>query len=184
MRHGPFVAEKYKGASRCPHPICEICQYAKNCTPIAGTTTKSDHAVEGHLKDGNLHPSHHLSADHFESRLLGRTFSSYGADNAVKYKGGCVFIDHMSGYIHPELQAGLFSSETIRAKQNFERMLCLDHGVIVDSYLPDNGTFKANTFVSHIQQHNQLLQFCGVNAHHINDTHDLMTTRVDNFMQS
>jgi len=46
-------------------------------------------------------------------RLLGRTFSSYGADSAVKYKGGCVFVDHLRGYIHPELQAGFSSSETI-----------------------------------------------------------------------
>jgi len=57
-------------ASRYPHPIYEICQYAKgHRTPIAGTTNKSDHAIEGHLKDGNLHPGHRVSADHFESRV-------------------------------------------------------------------------------------------------------------------
>jgi hypothetical protein len=34
--------------------------------------------------------------------------------------------------------------------------------------MADNGVFKANAFVKHIQDHNQKLRFCGVNAHHQN----------------
>jgi hypothetical protein len=105
--------------------------------------------------------------DHFESRIKGRTYTSYGRPTSEHYVGGCVFVDHMSGYIHIEHQLGFSSSETIRAKQAYEK-LCLDHGIIVDTYLADNGVFKANTFVQHILEHSQRLRFCGVNAHHQN----------------
>ena len=56
--------------------------------------------------------------------------------------------------IHVEHQLGFSVPETIRAKQNFERM-ALDHGVLINSYRADNGIFKANEFVSHIREHNQ-----------------------------
>ena len=76
-------------------------------------------------------------------------------------------MDHMSGYIHIGHQLGFSTSETLRVKQDYERY-CLDHGVVVDMYLADNGVFKANKFVAHIREHNQRLRFCGVNAHHQN----------------
>ena len=47
----------------------------------------------------------------------------------------------MSGYIHVENQLGFLSSVTIRAKQNYEKM-CLDNGIMVDTYLADNGVFR------------------------------------------
>ena len=37
---------------------------------------------------------------------------------------------------------------------------------MVDAYLPDNGVFKANVFIQHIQEYSQRLRFCGVNTHH------------------
>ena len=41
---------------------------------------------------------------------------------------------------------------------------------MVDTFLADNGVFKANAFVQHIREHNQRIQYCGVNAHHQNGT--------------
>ena len=38
-----------------------------------------------------------------------------------KYVGGCVFVDHMSSYIHVDHQLGFYSSETVRVKQSFEQ---------------------------------------------------------------
>ena len=46
--------------------------------------------------------------------------------------------------------------------------MALSHGVLVDSYLAENGVFKANAFVNHIREHNQHLSYCGVNVHHKN----------------
>ena len=73
----------------------------------------------------------------------------------------------MSSYIHVEHQLCFSSSETNRAKQAYESH-CLDHGIMVDSYLVDNGGFKVSTFVKHIRESVQRLRFCGVNAHHQN----------------
>ena len=50
-----------------------------------------------------------------------------------------------SGYLHVKHQLGFSASETIRDKQNFER-LAMDHDVIVDSYLSENGFFVPNPF--------------------------------------
>ena len=59
------------------------------------------------------------------------------------------------------------SSETIRAKQNYEKF-AFDNNVIIEDYLADNGVFKAKAFVKHLQDHHQKVKFCGVNAHHQN----------------
>ena len=128
---------------------------------------KRDPKYDGHLKSGYLRAGASISADHFESRVKGCTLTSRGKPNSEQYVGGCIFVDHMSGFIHIEHQVGFTSLETIRAKQNFEK-LAMDYGVLVDSYLSDNGVFKANAFVSHIQEQGRKLRFCGVNAHHKN----------------
>ena len=73
----------------------------------------------------------------------------------------------MSGYVHVEHQLGVSGSKIIKAKQNFEKLV-LDHGVIVENYLADNGVFKDNTCVDHLREHNQQIQYCGVNAHYKN----------------
>jgi hypothetical protein len=69
--------------------------------------------------------------------------------------------------IHCEHQVGFSAVETIRAKQSYER-LCMDNGVVVQDYLTDSGAFKANNFFSHIHETQQLLRYCGTNAHHQN----------------
>ena len=122
---------------------------------------------EGTLKAEHLGAGIRVSDDHFESRLLEQTFDSYGKPSANTFKGGCIFVDHGTGYIHVEHQLGFSAVETIRAKQNYEK-LAMDYGVIVQSYLTDSGAFKSNSFVQHIREHSQRLQFCGTNAHHQN----------------
>ena len=122
---------------------------------------------DGALKANHLRPGATVSVDHIESRLRGRTYDSYGKPTSSQYIGGCIFVDHASGYMHVEHQLGFSAVETIRAKQDFEKH-ALDHGVIVESYLTDSGAFKANKFVAHINEHQQRLRFCGTNAHHQN----------------
>ena len=63
---------------------------------------------DDHLRSGNL-----VSADHFESRLKGRTIQSLVSASAYKYVGGCIFVDSMSYLVHVEYQLGFSSSETI-----------------------------------------------------------------------
>jgi hypothetical protein len=163
-----FSGEKYKAASRAILPKCAVCEYAKaHAKPTSGNSQSVNSLTDGAVKDGALRAGARVSADHFESRLKGRTYTSYGRTTSDQFIGGCIFVDHMSGYIHVEHQMGFSSSETIRAKQNFEQ-LALSHGVLVEDYLTDNGIFSKTQFLDHIRQHNQQVHFCGVNAHHKN----------------
>ena len=168
LRVMPFGSEKFISASRCDLPRCEVCEFAKaHRSSTGGKKTRPHPLSDGALKVNHLRAGEAVSVDHFESRLRGRTYTSFGKTTSDQYVGGCIFVDHMSGYIHIENQLGFSSSETIRAKQNFEQ-LALDNGVIVTNYMADNGLFKANQFVSHLREHNQRVQYCGVNAHHQN----------------
>lgn len=163
-----FNGAKFVSAAKAAIPKCAICEYAKaHARSTAGNKTSTNLNTDGALKDGHLRPGSKVSADHFESRLKGRTYSSFGKTTSDQYVGGCIFVDHMSGYIHVEHQLGFSSSETIRAKQNYEQM-ALAHGVLVEDYLTDNGVFSKTKFVDHIRQHNQQIHYCGVNAHHKN----------------
>ena len=130
-------------------------------------TSSVDITADGSLKDGHLSSGATVSVDHFESRLKGRTYDSYGKTSSNQYVGGCIFVDHMSGYIHVEPQLGFSTSESIRAVITFEK-LCLDNGTLIQKFLADNGAFKAKDFVNHIRNNNQRIQYCGVNAHHQN----------------
>ena len=55
------------------------------------------------------------------------------------FSGGCMFVDHASGYLHVEFQTHLNTHETINAKENFE-LMCRDNGVIPQAYVSDNGS--------------------------------------------
>ena len=84
--------------------------------------------------------------DYYESRLKGRSNTSFGKATSEQYVGGSVFVDHISSYIHVEHQLDFSSSETIRAQQNYEQ-LALESGVVVKNYLTDNEISKAKAFV-------------------------------------
>jgi hypothetical protein len=146
---------------------CEICEYAKARRRSRHHVTSTPNADrDGALKVNNLKPGSQVSAvDHFESRLLGRTFASYGKASSDTYKAGCLFVDHTSGLLHVEHQLGFSAVETVRARQAYEQM-AMHHGVVVEVYLTDSGAFEANVFVHHICEHSQWLPFCGANAHH------------------
>ena len=72
------------------------------------------------------------------------------------FSGGCLFVDHASGYIHVKFQTHLNTHETIRAKEKFEQM-CRDNGVIPHSYLLDNGSaFTSAGFTDTLQKFAQI----------------------------
>ena len=91
--------------------------------------------------------------DHFESRLKGRTFDSFGKATSDQYIGGYIFVDHASGFVRVEFQLGFSAIKTIRAKQNFENF-AFNNGVIPLTYLTNSGALKANKFVQHIRDTN------------------------------
>ena len=72
-----------KAAAKCVLSVCEICEFSKAhaCPKKAFTMTKRI-THDGSLKIHDLRPGSTVSVDHFESRLLGRTFNSYGGPSA------------------------------------------------------------------------------------------------------
>jgi hypothetical protein len=137
LRFFPFTSQKFCAAAKCDIPRCYICEFAKSKRRpkhAQRTTTTTD-----------LRAGAGVSVDHFESRLIGRTYDSYGKTTSAQYVGGCIFVDHGSGYIQVRNQVGFSAVETICAKQSYEQF-ALSHGVIVKKYLTDSGAFKANNF--------------------------------------
>jgi hypothetical protein len=190
LRHLPFLAKKFGPASKCAlHSLkCTICAYAKaHRRPVATDSTRVPFSVHdatiGTLKANHLKPGAQVSVDHFESRLHGRTFDSYGKASSDTYVGGCIFVDHCTGYLYVEPQLGFSAVETIRAKQAFE-LLSLTHGVVISSYLTDSGAFKATGFVQHIREHSQKIHFCGRNAHHKNGIAERAVLSVSNMARA
>ena len=115
--------------------------------------------------------------------MKGRTFDSSCKATYDKYIGGCIFVDHISGYVHIEFQLGFSVIETIRAKQNFEKFV-FNNGVIPITYLTDSGAFKANKFVQHKRDNNQKIQFCGTIAHHQNGVAERSICTISNMARS
>ena len=83
---------------------------------LTDLTSTSNLEHEGMIKAEHLGPGIRVSIDHFESRLLGQTFDSYGKLSDNTFKGGCIFVEHGTGYIHVEHQLGFSAVETIQAK--------------------------------------------------------------------
>ena len=168
LRALPFLSGKFEASSKCDvHSIkCDICEYAKAHRKAKKSITQSVNVErDGALKADSLKPGIQVSVDHFESRVLGRRFDTYGKASSATYKGGCIFVDHCSGLLFVEPQLGFSAVESIRAKQAFEHM-ALQYGVVIESDLTDSGAFKAKAFVTHIREHDQMIRYCGANAHH------------------
>ena len=186
LRAVPFLSATFESASKCDmkNLKCETCEYAKGhrrAKKSATTVPVPDHV--GALKVNHLKPGAQVSVDHFESRLLGRTFDSYGKASSQTFKGGCIFVDHASGFMHVEHQLGFSAVETIRAKQNFE-LMCVGQGVLVESYLTDSGAFSAVKFVKQIRDHNQRIRYCGANTHHKNGVAERAVQKVSNMARA
>jgi len=184
LRAVPFSSARYQSASRCEMPKCSVCEFAKAHRRARHATLSTPNPKrEGALKAEDLSPGAQVSVDHFESRLLGRTYDSFGKPSSDQFKGGCIFVDHASGYIHVTHQLGFSAVETIRAKQDFEKM-AMDHGVTIRSYLTDNGAFKAQQFVAHIREHEQRIHYCGTNAHHQNGVAERSIRSISNMARA
>jgi hypothetical protein len=81
LRNVPFLSDKFTAASKCDMKTikCTICEFAKGhrrAIRSEKTLPNSDHT--GALKVEHLKPGVNVSVDHFESRLLGQTFDSFG----------------------------------------------------------------------------------------------------------
>ncbi len=78
-----------------------------------------------------------------------------------------MFVDHASDWTYEHLMRSLELSETLLAKQAFEKIAaCSGHSI--QCYHADNGQYADNGFLASINSNNQTITFCGVGAHHQN----------------
>ena len=110
-----------------------------------------------------------ISVDHFECNPRGRLPHTYGKEREDdKYKGGCIFVDHSSGYIQIELQTHLNTNETLDRKKRFQQA-CTAHGIVPQSYLSDGGSsFTSAGYTSHLSQFGQTIRHAPPGGHHSN----------------
>jgi hypothetical protein len=112
-------------------------------------------------------PGQVISVDQLVSPTAGFVPTHRGRPSLVRYIGATVFVDHFSDFTYVHLMTEMDAAATVAAKQAFERILH-SHGVTARHYHADNGLFDTKLFKSSIEQANQTLSFCGVNAHHQN----------------
>jgi len=153
-------------------PLCAACQYGKQKrrpTPSKESSVVRDNV--GALKKEDLFPGQRVSVDHFICSTKGRLFTSAGkTKDSEMYDGGCIFVDHSSGYLYIVFQTTIDTHETLKAKQLFE-LHCRDYGVVPQSYQSDNGKpFTSQGFSESLSMFAQVIRFAGVGAHHHNGT--------------
>lgn len=163
------VKNLHRAASKCPHPKCASCQYSKMKSRSAPGHQSVPDLSGGNLTKGDLFPGERVSVDHFISGAEGRLYESKGrTDKEKMYHGGCIFVDHATGFVHVEHQVKLTTHETLLSKHKFEEV-ARDAGVIIQKYQTDNGSqFTSGQYTTELSQFKQISRFAGVGAHHQN----------------
>lgn len=173
LAHSESTRRLHKAASKIKQhgPYCASCLFGKqSLRPSPGLTSRNIvRDRSGVSKAGNLYPGNEVSVDHFICSSKGRLFTGRGkAPDHQLYSGGCIFVDHATGYVHVEFQKSLSSHATLESKARFEET-CRDFGVIPQKFLSDNGgAFTSKAFSDHLATFNQTIRFAGVGAHHHN----------------
>ena len=113
----------------------------------------------------DLKPGARIHVDHLESSVSGRLVQSFGKEPEHQCThGSAVFMDAASGYVHVEHQVSLSATDTIQAKQSFERS-AIEYGVNVEAYHSDNGVFTAKEFMKELTEKGQGIRLSGSGAH-------------------
>ena len=77
--------------------------------------------------------------------------------------GGCVFIDHASGYVSINHQVDINTTENVKSELTFERE-DQSQGVVIKGYHTDNGIFDASDFIEEMLKKQQNIRFRGAGA--------------------
>ena len=140
MRSGALAGSEskrrlHKAASKLSHqdlPKCSACQFGRQTSrPVPGKVTSIVKDRSGILSADKTHPGQLMFIDHFVCTTRGRTFKGYGIKSSSSttrrapesYRGGCIFVDASTRFVHVEFQCHLNAYETLQAVENFERVL-------------------------------------------------------------
>ncbi len=148
---------------------CAACNFAKAKRKNKGTVKQEIRKEkDGGLKKNILRVGAMVSSDQFICSTPGRLPQTYGKESEnSKYIGGTIFIDEASGKVFLENQVSTNATETIKAKNKFEREASR-FGIKILGYRADNGIYKSKEFLEALKQKGQTIQFSGIGAHHHN----------------
>jgi Reverse transcriptase (RNA-dependent DNA polymerase) len=158
MAHDGLLPKRFL---KCRVPTCASCMYGA-ATKRPWRTKHQNNQIQQNRRI--TAPGHCVSIDQFESPVPGMIAHIKGKPTTSRYKCGTVFVDHYSDVTYVHFQKKTSAAETIEAKVAFERWSA-SNGVKIQHYHADNGRFAENAFMNHIDQCNQTISFCGVNAH-------------------
>ncbi len=120
LSHSQATRSLHTAASKIQNPPkCAACQYGKQCRrPSPGKTTSVVKDRAGALKQDDLFPGQKIAVDHFVCSTKGRLFTSKGktSENEM-YCGGCIYVDHATGFLHVEFQKHLNTHEDCKLKK-------------------------------------------------------------------
>ena len=75
---------------------------------------------EQELKKDHILPGQKVYAYHYISRAPCRLYHTKGkSDQSDMFSGGCVFIDHASGYVRIKHQEAINATENVKAELTF-----------------------------------------------------------------
>jgi len=116
---------------------CNLGKQQKTANPAKQVIAKNP----GALKKDVLQPGQVMFSDQYQTQVLGKPAKGKDGSGVYQpYKGGTIFCDAASRFIHVEHQVTLTSYKTIAAKINFERIV-MEAGVTVTTYHTDNGIY-------------------------------------------
>ena len=148
---------------------CAACIFAKQVRRPTGATTTRRNVQVGSLDTNHHYPGSQVSTDHFNCRVKGRLFDSYGkTPEQHMFSGGVIMVDTATKYVWVKPLVSIDGAETVQAKDEYESH-CRDYGVINKEYLTDLGTpFTSADFSDHLSNMQQIVHFAGTAAHHQN----------------
>jgi hypothetical protein len=109
-------------------------------------------------------PGNCVSVDQMESHTARFLAQLKGRLTKARHSVATVIVDHYSrlGCVH--IQRDTTSKETLKAKRAFE-LFARDRGVRIKHYHAGNGRFVDNMWKNALEEDNQGITYCGVNAH-------------------
>ena len=143
--------------------LCPTCIFSKQKrTPWRHTS-----AISHIRKQIHNFPGAKVSIDQFVSKHPGLIPRISGKNTTARIIGGTIYIDHYSNKLFCHLHTSLNTEQTLQSKIEFERH-AYQHGINIKSYHADNGRFAELSFKQAVQNANQTITYCAVNAHHQN----------------
>ena len=121
-------------------------------------TIKNNHMKEQELKKDHLLTGKMMSANHYTKGK---------SDQSEMFSGGCVFIEHVSGYARIKHQVAINDTENVKAKITFDRE-DKSQGVMINVYHNDTGIFNTSKFMEKLLKNQKKISFSGASTSHQN----------------